>query len=112
MLFRSDIDTVEKLGYMTPEDLEALPGIEPQMVEAIQQAVNSYYSQFEEQQPAEVPAEVEAVTSEAAAETQQAAANETELPQAEVQAVEPVDELVDHTPAAEKSVEGTEGVQS
>ena len=111
-LVEADIDTVEKLGYMTPEDLEALPGIEPQMVEAIQQAVNSYYSQFEEQQPAEVPAEVEAVTSEAAVETQQAAANETELPQAEVQAVEPVDELVDHTPAAEKSVEGTEGVQS
>ena len=114
-LVEADIDTVEKLGYMTPEDLEALPGVEPQMVEAIQQAVNGYYSQFEEQQLAEAPVVVETDTSEAAPEVAPevtAVANETELPQAAQQAVEPVDELVDHTPAAEKSVEGTEGVQS
>ncbi len=112
-LVAADVDTVEKLGYMTPEDLEALPGIEPQMVEAIQQAVNGYYSQFEEQQLAEAPVEAEAVTTEAAAETQpHVEASETELPQAAVEPVEHVDELVDHTPAAEKSVEGTEGVQS
>jgi hypothetical protein len=32
---------------MTPEDLEAVPGIDPATVEAIQTAVNSYYGQFE-----------------------------------------------------------------
>jgi hypothetical protein len=32
---------------MTPEDLEAVPGIDPATVEAIQMAVNSYYGQFE-----------------------------------------------------------------
>ena len=39
--------TVEKLGAMTPEQLLEIPGIEPAMVEAIQQAVMSYYGQFE-----------------------------------------------------------------
>ena len=39
--------TVEKLGSMTPEELEEIEGIDPDMVERIQQAVNSYYGQFE-----------------------------------------------------------------
>jgi len=38
---------VEALGAMTPEDLEALPGVDPAAVERIQAAVNSYYGQFE-----------------------------------------------------------------
>jgi hypothetical protein len=33
---------------MTPEQLEEIPGIEPQTVEAIQLAVNTYYAQFED----------------------------------------------------------------
>ena len=41
------IPTVEALGAMTPEDLEAIPGIDPAAVERIQAAVNSYYGQFE-----------------------------------------------------------------
>ena len=32
---------------MTPEELEAIPGIGPKMVEKIQLAVNAYYGQFE-----------------------------------------------------------------
>ncbi len=32
---------------MTPEELEAVPGVDPEMVERIQTAVNSYYGQFE-----------------------------------------------------------------
>jgi N utilization substance protein A len=39
---------VEKLGSMTPEQLEEIPGIGPKLVEKIQIAVNNYYSQFEE----------------------------------------------------------------
>ncbi len=59
------IPTVEALGAMTPEDLEAIPGIDPDMVERIQAAVNSYYGQFES------PAEGAAAegTGEATAET-------------------------------------------
>jgi hypothetical protein len=57
------------LGSMTPEELEALPGIDPETVEAIQTAVNGYYGQFEGS--FEAPAAVEAAaepTAEAAAE--------------------------------------------
>ncbi len=47
MLLASGIGTVEKLGSMTPEELEAIQGIGPDMVEKIQLAVNAYYAQFE-----------------------------------------------------------------
>jgi N utilization substance protein A len=47
-LIEAGIGTVEKLGSMTPEELEAIPGIEAKIVEKIQIAVNSYYAQFEE----------------------------------------------------------------
>jgi len=47
-LIEAGITTVEQLGSMTPEELELVQGIEPDMVEKIQVAVNSYYGQFEE----------------------------------------------------------------
>jgi N utilization substance protein A len=47
-LMEGGVTTVESLGSMTPEELEALPGIDPETVEAIQTAVNGYYGQFEE----------------------------------------------------------------
>ncbi len=47
-LSEAGIGTVEKLGSMTPEELEEIPGIGPKMVERIQVAVISYYQQFEE----------------------------------------------------------------
>jgi N utilization substance protein A len=50
-LIESDVGTVERLADMTPEQLEEFPGIGPKMVEKIQVAVNSYYSQFEQPQP-------------------------------------------------------------
>src|SRR5438477_468205 len=46
-LLQAGIGTIEKLGAMTPEDLEAIQGIGPLMVEKIQLAVNAYYGQFE-----------------------------------------------------------------
>lgn len=46
-LLESGVGTVEKLGSMTPEDLEAIQGIDPNLVERIQLAINSYYGQFE-----------------------------------------------------------------
>ena len=58
-LLESGIGTVEKLGSMTPEQLEEIQGIGPQMVEKIQRAVVSYYGQFEEAvaaEPARQPA--------------------------------------------------------
>jgi N utilization substance protein A len=73
MLLESGVGTVEKLGSMTPEDLEAIPGIDPELVEKIQLAVNAYYGQFETagapEAEAEAPVEVEAGAPETPPET-------------------------------------------
>src|SRR3990172_6202460 len=42
------ITTVERLGGMTPQQLEEISGIGPKMVEKIRLAVNNYYVQLEE----------------------------------------------------------------
>ena len=47
-VIESGTETVEKLADMTPEQLLEIKGIGPKMVEKIQLAVNSFYSQFEE----------------------------------------------------------------
>ena len=47
MLEQTGIKTVEKLGEMTPEELQEIPGIESDMVERIQLAVIGYYGQFD-----------------------------------------------------------------
>jgi N utilization substance protein A len=47
-LLDAGVGTIEKLGGMTPEQLEEIPGIAP-VVQQIQQTVIAYYSQFEEQ---------------------------------------------------------------
>jgi N utilization substance protein A len=44
-LVKGDIGTVEKLGNMTPEELEAIEGIDADAVGRIQQAINSFYGQ-------------------------------------------------------------------
>jgi len=46
-LLEAGVSTVEKLGNMTPEQLEEIPGIGENLVEKIQVAVNNYYGQFE-----------------------------------------------------------------
>jgi N utilization substance protein A len=46
-LLEAGVSTVEKLGNMTPEQLEEIPGIGENLVEKIQLAVNNYYGQFE-----------------------------------------------------------------
>jgi N utilization substance protein A len=42
-LVKSNIGTVERLGGMTPEELEALEGIDGDAVSRIQQAINGFY---------------------------------------------------------------------
>jgi N utilization substance protein A len=55
-LMEAGVATVETLGSMTPEQLEEIPGIEPEMVEKIQEAVMAYYGQFESGGEAETAA--------------------------------------------------------
>jgi N utilization substance protein A len=56
-LVQGSIGTIEKLGSMTPELLEALEGIDENAVSLIQQAINRYYGQeYAEEAPAEAEA--------------------------------------------------------
>jgi len=66
-LLEGGITTVEKLGNMTPEELEEIPGIGPKMVEKIQDAVVSYYGQYEES--VDVPQSEESAQQEPSEET-------------------------------------------
>ena len=82
-LLETGVGTIEKLGGMPPEQLEEIPGIGSDMVEKIQEAVNAYYSQFEEQgqgEPgpatAEEAVEPEPVAAEEAVEAQSVAAGD------------------------------------
>src|SRR5215469_11813589 len=47
-LVDAGIGLIDKLGGMTPEQIEEIPEIGENAVERIQMAVNAYYSQFEE----------------------------------------------------------------
>jgi N utilization substance protein A len=85
-LVETGIGTIEKLGSMTPEELEEIQGIGPEMVEQIQESVNAYYSQFEDSAP-EGAAAAEAVEVDAV----EAEAVEAEAAEAEGAAAEPVE---------------------
>jgi N utilization substance protein A len=101
VLVESGIVTVEKLGSMTPEELEDIQGIGPKMVEKIQLAVNAYYGQFEgsaepgdvEASPSEVEqSQMDASPAEAAAESVEIAGEvEGEGVEASEKGVEPTD---------------------
>jgi len=67
-LVAGDIGTIEKLGDMTPEQLEEIPGIDNETIDRIQTAVNSYYGQPYSEEAAEeaLPEETQEETLEAA----------------------------------------------
>jgi N utilization substance protein A len=46
-LSEAGVDTVEKLGSMTPEELEAIPGIDQELIPSLQAAVIAHYAQYE-----------------------------------------------------------------
>jgi len=54
-LVGADVGTIEKLGAMTPEQLEEIQGVGPAAIAKIQEAVNAYYSQFEQETAEEHP---------------------------------------------------------
>jgi N utilization substance protein A len=107
-LVQGDIGTVERVGSMTPEELEAIPGIDGQAVAHIQQAINAYYGQEYAAEAAaeEVPAgetpEEGALAEEAPAE--ETAGEETFEQQEGVETpVEPVTEIAAEEASSEAS---------
>ncbi len=67
-LLEAGVTTVEQLGSMTPEELEAIPSIGSAIVEKILVAVNGYYAQFEQGAVVEEVVPAEEVTEEVAQE--------------------------------------------
>src|SRR5450755_978328 len=57
ILAGAGVGTIDKLGSMTPEQLQEIPGIDPEMIENIRDSVTAYYSQFEDAPPAAAPEE-------------------------------------------------------
>jgi N utilization substance protein A len=112
-LVKGGIGTVEKLGTMTPELLEAMEGIDEDAVNRIQQAINSYYGQeySEQQVPEQETAPEEAVAAgvgaeegaPVAAEDANSVENTTELASGTMN--EPVESSIDGN-------QGTEGEQA
>jgi N utilization substance protein A len=79
-LLETGVGTIERLGSMTPEQLEEIQGIGPKTVEKIQESVNAYYSQFEDPvQEAGEPAETAAAEGEGAAGTEAEMAGAAEV---------------------------------
>jgi N utilization substance protein A len=76
-LLETGVGTIERLGSMTPEQLEEIQGIGAQTVEKIQESVNAYYSQFEDPL-LETPGAQEAVAEEASEPPAEDAAVEAE----------------------------------
>ena len=121
-LLEAGIGTVERLGGMTPEELETIPGIGPKTVETIQMAVNSYYAQFEEGATASaeveeavadpLPAEAGPEEAPAGAEPEEAAAGDAEPEEAaagEAAAAPGGEQEMDAaTAAAEETADGAE----
>ena len=77
-LVKAGIGSIEKLGNMTPEELEAVPGIDGYAVARIQQAINGYYGQDYASEPAD-----EAGAQEESAETGEAAGENTGIGETE-----------------------------
>ncbi|MGA3028128.1 MAG: transcription termination factor NusA [Bryobacteraceae bacterium] len=106
-LIAGGVSTIEKLGGMTPEQLEELPGIGAAVVERIRDAVNGYYAQFDtpaEQAPGEFPAGDDTIAEAGAVEATEPGEAE---PEASGGAEEPAAVAVDAQPPAEAAGPGT-----
>ncbi len=77
-LTEAGVGAIDKLGGMTPEQLQEIPGVDPEMVESIRDSVAAYYSQFDEPAAGEAPP-AEAETLEAPLEAPVEAAVEVEV---------------------------------
>jgi transcription termination/antitermination protein NusA len=98
-LVEAGIGSIEKLGAMTPEQLEEIQGIGDKMVERIQDSVNAYYAQFEAQPQDESPVPVPTPEAPAVQEPAAGLADLEGVPEQELAA----------EPAAENAEPGGEG---
>jgi len=98
-LTAAGVATVEKLGGMTPEQLEEIPGIEGEMVENIQNAVVGYYGQFEEESQMEAGASEVIFSSETTVEIVSPAEPEPPVETSNEKAIENESDRIENTEA-------------
>lgn len=67
-LFEAGIGTVERLGAMTPEEIQSIPGITAKALESIQYSVNAYYGPYEDEAAPAAPVAEASASEEPAAE--------------------------------------------
>jgi N utilization substance protein A len=107
-LAAAGVGTIDKLGSMTPEQLQEIPGVDLEMVENIRDSVTAYYSQFEEAAPA-LPEENTEVNAE---ENAEAAAEIPAGDPAPPEALEETVAPVGNEETAQRGEEGAEPVRS
>jgi N utilization substance protein A len=115
-LTAAGITTVEALADMTPEQLEAIPGIGPKTVEKISIAVNNYFSSLEAEElpaeidrPGEIPETGAAMGEELGPEAAGQSGDTLGLPNIPVDAPESVEQLAEDDQAFEASaIQGVE----
>jgi transcription termination/antitermination protein NusA len=101
-LLSAGVTTVERMGGMTPEELEAIPAIDPEAVQALVLAVNQYY------QAMDAPAEAGTAP---VLDTPELMEPEVESAPAEETAEVPVETVADPVEAADPEPAGTEPEQ-
>jgi N utilization substance protein A len=110
-LAEAGVPTVERLGAMTPEQLEEIPGIGPKMVEKIQSAVVNYYGQFEVAVDEETQQASTAPVTESPDQASEQS-EESEDVEAELEEPEHIETSLEGSPLSESEldIEGTDAV--
>lgn len=104
-LLAAEVGTVEKLGALTPEELERIPGIGEESIQNLYNAITGFYAQFEhaaEPEAAEAPA-VEELQNEPKSEEApiaEVAVAEVAVPEVPVADAAVAEEALDATPPA------------
>src|SRR5215467_8298706 len=88
-LIAGGVTSVEALADMTPEQLEAIPGIGPRTIEKISIAVSNYFQGLESGEAAPVAAEGEELTAEEGVEAGSEPSPEAEAAASEMEAAPP-----------------------
>ncbi len=91
----AQVNTVEGLGSLTPEELEQVPGIDEASIQTLYTAINGYYAQFESQAE---PAAEDSAAEDSAPQNPGPDPDSPESPEPDLQPIEPAPETPGFVP--------------